>query len=154
MFRCKMVEFFFYMFPLKIWQDFLIQRHIQKCPLCLKRLADEEEVRSLLLQENEVGDLWPAVKNRLSSVRGKGYSFLWGKWKLAFGAVSLVVVVLAGVWLHNISVQKKTTLRETNCFKIDYIKVWNKPAQAFIYQPKDSNMIFIWAEKIVKGEEI
>jgi len=154
MFKCKMVEFFFYMFPLKIWQDFLIQCHIQKCPLCLKRLADEEEVRSLLLQENEVGDLWPAIKNRLIGVRKKRHSFLWVKWKLAFGAVSLFVVVLAGVWLHNMSVQKKTILREANCFKIDYIKVWDKPAQAFIYQPKDSNMIFIWAEKIVNGEEI
>ncbi len=154
MFKCKIVEFFFYMFPLKIWQDFLIQHHIQKCHLCLKRLADEEEVRSLLLQGNEVGDLWPAIRNRLSGVRGKGHSFLWGKWKLAFGAVSLFVVVLVSLWLHNISVQKKTTLKETNCFKIDYIKVGDKPAQAFIYQPKHSNMIFIWAEKIVEGEEI
>jgi hypothetical protein len=37
-------------------------------------------------------------------------------------------------------------------FQINYIKIDNKPARAFLFQLQESNMIFIWAEKINEGE--
>ena len=37
-------------------------------------------------------------------------------------------------------------------FRINYIRIENKPAQAYIFQPQDSHMIIVWAQKNSSGE--
>jgi len=74
MFRCRMVNFLFSIIPLRIGQDFLLRKHIRNCASCQENLASLEEIKSLLIQEAEVGDLeglWPKVEVQLAKEERK-----------------------------------------------------------------------------------
>ena len=151
MLRCRIINLLLSIFPLKIWQDFLLQKHIQDCPICQEKLASREETKSLLIQESEVGnleDLWPKVKVQLPREKRKERLFRLPRWGWAVGAVGLLAAVLIGIWLYRPFALDKSLEEELGGeFQIKYIRVDNKPARTYIFQPQDSNMIIIWAEK-------
>jgi len=152
MFRCKIVDFFFFVLPLKIWRDFLIRHHIQKCPVCQSKMASPEDVKSLLIQGSVGGNLdglWPAVKAKLSGERKKEKRFSWPRLRWIAGAACLLAAVIAGIWLYSLFIHEKSPSKEdlVERFQINYIRIENKPARAFLFQPHDSNMIIIWAER-------
>jgi hypothetical protein len=152
MFRCKITHFFFNIFPLKAWQSFLIRYHIQRCPDCQKELASTEDVRSLFIREDEAGsieEVWPALKAKFSGKREKKQIFLWPRLRWIAAVAGLFAVVAIGVWLYFSNPPDKSP-EEKNLaerFRINYIRVENKPAKAFLFRPHDSKMIIIWAEK-------
>ncbi|MGD2246149.1 MAG: hypothetical protein PVI11_06355 [Candidatus Aminicenantes bacterium] len=152
MFRCKFINFLFTVLPIKSWQGFLIRRHIQKCPACLSRLADVEEVKPLLIQESEFEDLesvWPAVKARIDEGRKEGQVPLWRWWKWVTAAAVLFVAVAVWLWFFSPFSPGNGPSEEplAGQFQIDYIEIENEPAQAYIYRPQDSNTYFVWVEK-------
>ncbi|NIM90477.1 MAG: hypothetical protein GTO17_05960 [Candidatus Aminicenantes bacterium] len=150
MFRCRMVNFLFSIFPLKIWQDFLLRKHIQDCSCCQENLASLEEAKSLLIQEGEVGDLeglWPKVKVQLAEEERKEKYFRLPRWGWAVGAAGLLVAIILGVWLFWSARLGKPSEEPGSPFQIKYIRVHDKPARAYLFQPQDSNMIIIWAEE-------
>ncbi len=151
MFRCRMVNFLFSIFPLKIWQDFLLQKHIQNCPACQESLASLEEAKSLLVQEGEVGDLeglWPKVKDQLPKEKRKERLFSQPRWGWAVGAACLLIVVLLSIWFYQLVPPGKTPEEDiTSPFQIKYIRIYDEPARTYLFQPQDSNMIIVWAEK-------
>lgn len=155
MIKCKVVNFLFSFIPLKRWQDFLLSHHIQRCPLCQKKMASAEEVKSLFIQEGDVESvpgLWPAVRMRLGEGRVKE-SF--GLRRLAWiaGAAGLLAVIAASVWLFISPGRNTSDERLAERFQINYIKVGSGPARAYVFKPYDSNMIFVWAERETKEEE-
>ena len=150
MFRCRMVNFLFSIFPLKIWQDFLLLKHIQNCPACQENLASLEETRSLLIQEGEVGNLeglWPKVKVQLTKEKRKEKFFRLPRWGWTVGAAGLLIALILGVWLFRSANIGKRSEELDRPFQIKYIRVHDKPARAYLFQPQDSNMIIIWAEE-------
>ncbi len=152
MIRCKLIDFLFTVLPLKRWQGFLIRRHIQKCPDCLSRLADVEDVKPLFIQENELEDLegmWPAVKARIDEAREEVGVTLWQRWKWGIAAAALFAAVTVLIWLFSPFSPGRGPLEEplAGQFQIDYIEIENEPAQAYIYHPQDSNTYFVWVEK-------
>jgi len=150
MFNCKMFGLLFSIFPLKRWQGFLIEKHMKKCPVCQENLANETEVRSLLAQDfdDQSGvDMWPAIEAGLREKKGKERPLPRPLWKWAFGTVSVLAFLAIALFLY-----KGLNLRESppqpdlvERFQINYIRVKGKPAQTFLYQPKDSEMIIVWA---------
>jgi len=152
MFRCKIIHFLFNVFPLKAWQSFLIRQHIQKCPDCQKELASMEEVRSLLIQESEGGSFegeWLAIRGKLREEKRKEKHLFWPRLRWIGGVAGLLAVVAIGIWLY-FSYTPHKSLQEKDLaerFRINYIRVENKPAKAFLFHPHDSKMIIIWAEK-------
>ena len=151
-----MVNFFFGFLPLKSWRGFLLRRHIERCPSCQARLTSREEARSLLVQEDGLTPrqrLWheieagletrPKIKEREAQLLGQK------RWRWAAVAVGLFIVGLTSFWLFKGYKQEKTMTGEeaSERFRINYLKVENKPAQAYLYQPCESNMIIIWVEK-------
>jgi hypothetical protein len=115
-------------------------------------MASQEEVRELIFQESDVEDyrdLWPAIKVRITEiepVKKSPYSFM-RRW--AFGAAGVAVVVLLG-FLFFITLSRNGVLLEPEGetgFQINSIRVGDEPATPFLYQPKDSDMILVWAEK-------
>jgi len=59
------------------------------------------------------------------------------------------VVVMVAVLIYKTFTPSRIQQKElTKTFQINYLKIENEPAQAFIFQPKDSDLIIIWAEKI------
>jgi anti-sigma factor RsiW len=152
MFLCKFVNFWFSLFPVKPWQDFLVRAHIHKCPACQDRLASLDEVKALLMHESDVRssrDLWPDIKSAIMKRKTEKRAFFSVYRKWAFVAASLMAVLVAGFLFYTILVQngKLIEQEEGARFQINYIRVGDEPATPFLYQPKDSDMIIVWAEK-------
>ena len=152
MFRCKVVNFLLSIFPFHFWQDFLIRSHVQKCEACMSQMANREEVKALIVQEADVGDfrdLWPAVKTGVAAKKPekKAIISLYRRWAVA--AASLVALFLAGFLFYSLLFRNGTfTEQEGEArFQINSIRVGDEPATPFLYQPKDSDMILVWAEK-------
>ncbi|UCC39605.1 MAG: hypothetical protein JSV96_17800 [Candidatus Aminicenantes bacterium] len=154
MLRCRIIGFFFNVFPLKVWQSFLIRRHLQKCPECQRELASIAEVRSLLTQESEGESLegeWLAIRGKLSGGKRKERDLFSPRLRWAAGVASLFVVAVAviGSWLYFSYTPGKSPQEKDlgERFRINYIRVDDKPAKTFLFRPHDSKMIIIWAEK-------
>ena len=154
MWKCRLYEILFSLFPVRAWQDSLIQRHFDRCPACQKKLAGMEEIQSVLLSEDEIGDrmdAWPEFTKAIEEKRGKEKCLRPPYWRLVYGVMVMITVVIAGAWFMFVTKPERVSdLPER--FKINYIRIEDKPARAFLFQPKDSNMIFVWAEKNTKGE--
>jgi len=146
-----MVNFLFSILPLKIWQDFLLQKHIQSCPTCQENLASLEEAKSLLIQEGEVEGLeglWPKVKVQLTKEKRKERLFRLPRWGWAVGAACLLIAIVLGIWLYQLAPPGKTPEEAiTSPLQIKYIRIYDQPARTYQFQPQDSNMIIIWAEE-------
>lgn len=151
MFRCRMVNFFATIFPFKIWQDFLLQKHIQNCPACQENLASLEETKSLLILGEDVGgleDLWPKVNAQLTKQKRKERFFQVPRWAWAVGAACLLIAIVLGLWFYQLAPPGKTPEEDIiSPFQIRYIRIYDEPARTYLFQPQDSNMIIIWAEK-------
>lgn len=118
----------------------------------MSQIASRDEVKALIVQEDDVvdfRDLWPAVKNEVVAKKQekKAVISLYRKW--AFAAAGLVALVLAGFLFYSLLFQNGilTDQEGEAGFRINSIRVGDKPATPFLYQPKDSDMILVWAEK-------
>ncbi len=153
MFKCKTVEFLFRFLPFQYGRGFLIRRHMEKCPRCQERLASMEEVKRLLVAEENIAakiDLWPAFKGKIEQAKGgKSPPLLLMRRKWGFRLAGALTVILAGALIYlGVDHRKSgTEINNPESFCIQYIKVNDQPAQAFLFQPKDSDMVFVWAEK-------
>jgi hypothetical protein len=152
MLRCKIIQFLSTVIPLKVWQDFLLHSHVDRCETCRSKLATREEVKSVLYQESDVEDfreIWPAVEAgiNIKKAEKKGFFPIGLKWALP--AALLALLIVAGIVFTPI-LQRNGGSGEQNQgakFQINSIRVGNEPATPFLYQPQDSDMIIIWAEK-------
>jgi hypothetical protein len=132
----------------------LIRHHYEKCPDCSRDLAESEEVRSLLIKEveaNEISEFWTSLKARYKSRKNRRTPLFTTNWKWAYQAVGLVLFAVLAIWIF-ISVNSNVKDNNVESFRINYIKINNQPAQAYIYHPKDTNMVLVWAEKSSEGE--
>ena len=124
----------------------------EKYEKCKSQMASREEVKASIIQESDVEDfrdLWPAIKTGVEEKQPvkKTSDSINRRW--AFAAASVVVVILAGFLFFMILSQNGTILDQEGeaRFKINSIRVGDEPATPFLYQPKDSDMILVWAEK-------
>lgn len=152
MFRCKIVNFLLSIFPFNFWQDFLIRTHVHKCEGCISQMASRDEVKALIIQEEDVRDfrdLWPAIKSGVAEKKPDRNSPVSSHWRWSFVAASIVVVFLAGFLVYTSLYQDGALLDQEGeaRFQINSIRVGDEPATPFVYQPKDSDMILVWAEK-------
>ncbi len=155
MFCCQIIKFLFSFIPFKALKGYLVSHHMENCPSCQKELVGREEARSFLIELNEVKEprsFWPAVQGRIEAAEGKEavrQPFLRPGWRWAVAAASFLVVVMVAVLIYKTFTPSRIQQKElTKTFQINYLKIENEPAQAFIFQPKDSDLIIIWAEKI------
>ena len=152
MLHCKVVTFLLSIVPFKFCQSFLIRSHIEKCEFCMSRVASRDEVKALIIQQDDVRDfrdLWPAIKSGVVEKKPERKAEVSSHWRWAFAAASIVIVILAGFLFYTILSQNGTLLEQEGeaRFQINSIRVGDEPATPFIYQPKDSDMILVWAEK-------
>lgn len=152
MLHCKVVTFLLSIAPFKFWQSFLIRSHIEKCERCMSQVASRDEVKTLIIQQDDVRDfrdLWPAIKSGVVEKKPEMKAEFFSRWRWAIAAASFVVVMLAGFLFYTILSQNGTLLGQEGeaRFQINSIRVGEEPATPFIYQPKDSDMILVWAEK-------
>lgn len=149
MIRCKCINFLFHMFPLRAFQGFLIKNHFEKCPDCQNSLVKLEDAHLFLVKEEKASDmlnLWPGISEKLCVGSGeKNRTPFFPRWRWALSAAGLTVFILTGFWCLNRTNSIELALQQEQ-FEINYIKVKEKPAGAYISYPQDSEMIIVWAE--------
>lgn len=157
------IDLVYRILPFHAWKDWLLRRHIENCPGCRLRLVSRDEARLLLVQADEVGDLgrlWPAIKERLGGNRrygekgGRPKPALVRRWRLAaVGFAVLLIAIAVNLWflrLPRTDISKSgggANTVEPEQVQIHYVKIENEPAQTFIFQPRDSNILIVWAGK-------
>jgi hypothetical protein len=155
--------------PIRAWKAALLRRHIEKCVACGERLASKDEVRRLLVQAGDLGDLsglWPAISERIRGSRPAPASFarralaskarvdggrrrsLW-RWAAAAAGMSLAVVLTLAVvrFLQSPAPSGGLAGSETEQVQIHYVRIENEPARTFIFKPHDSDVVIVWAGK-------
>jgi len=156
MFRCSVFNFIVKVIPIKPWQDFLIRRHLGGCRHCREGLITSEEAEILLemaFPESSRKDFWPAVKHAHHEPVAEKKRFLWPRWRWAMGAAGLAAAVLAVLWIGFFSPSHDIPSPgiSDEGFQIKYIKVGDEPADTFVFQTQDSDMIIVWAQKETGG---
>lgn len=118
-------------------------------------LATLEEARRATISRETLGgvkDFWPefavAVGNKRSrkDVRIGARPAL--KW--AMGAAVLLVVIGGGILIPKLLRRGSlpaTLGKAAIIFRLDSVKIDDKPAQAFIFQTQDQGSTFVWVEK-------
>lgn len=155
---CRICEGIYEKAPFGFIRGLLIRGHMGNCPVCRAGLASPEEALSVLAQARDFEEragIWTAVRSRLKRETNlapdhAGFPLL--RW---ISAAGMVVAISAGAfWLYmNSSADAPLgSSASSGLFRLDDLKVGGKPARAVIYQPRDSDMVVVWAEK--NGEEI
>ena len=149
---CKLINLLIDLFPLKVWQDFLIRMHVLKCPYCQSRLASVEEIQALWIKDPQCENMKvPLQDYSVRSGRSKHPNIHPAfRWKWALGVTGLIAAIILGVQIfHNPQVTQETALDNImDGFRIDSIKIGNQPANYILFQPQNSPMIIVWAEKV------
>jgi hypothetical protein len=157
--HCKILNFLFEALPLKPWQDFLIQRHMERCPACRARLAGREEARRVLSRAEdfrEKMDFWLRVKAMMADPVLTLHPAKWPRTGLAKAAAAAALLVLAAVFsvwfFRGFKVERPAAALPAEAkFEINYIRIGGQPADAYLFQSRDLRMTLIWAEKKAKG---
>ena len=118
----------------------------------MSRVASRDEVKALLIQQDEVKDfrdLWPAVNSGIAEIEPEEKAEFSYDRRWAFAAACFVVVCLAAILVFNFLPKDRTHLDQQGeaPFQINSIRVGDEAATPFVYQPKDSDMILVWADK-------
>jgi len=151
--KTRLVEFLIRIIPIKLLQDFLIRHFLLTNESYHQKLADLNEVRSILVDEREVSgipSLWPRIRHDLPTLRAPAAHGMRSGLRWAFQVLGLCMVLVLGFWLirHRRPDNAPSAAGSPGSFRIQSIRLENKPATTFLYQPKDSKFIMVWAEKI------
>jgi hypothetical protein len=154
MVSCKVVNALYAAVPSRLFRDFLIRIHVERCGRCQARLVSRTEAAALFVKSGDAGaveELWRRIERRT----GPGMAVPKEKpaglrWEWAAGAATLLLAAAASFWLLR-GVQTEAVRTgfsgPADRFEISHINVGGAPAQAFIYQPQGSDMIIVWAGK-------
>lgn len=151
--KITLVELLIRIIPLKFFQDYLIRRFLLTNESCRQKLADLNEVRDILVDEGEVSgipSLWPRVRRDLAAGRAPAALGMRSGLRWAFQIFGLCMVLVLGFWMirQRRSVNMPAADGSPGSFRIQSIRLEDKPATTFLFQPKDSKFIMVWAEKI------
>jgi hypothetical protein len=153
---CKMVDVIYAALPIRPLRAFLIRSHMESCPLCQARLLSRAEAGKLFVASDRAG-MPEALRERISSQAGRGTPVpeappapAGAGWRWATAAATAAVVAVTGFWLLR-EVEKPGFgpgfAGAADRFQIDYVNVGGAPAQTFVYQPRGTDTVFVWAIK-------
>ncbi len=155
--RCKIIKYAFALVPLKRWQGFLIRVHMERCPDCQKTLISQEDAQEMIIQESQCAateSVWNGFEEKVNEAGPEGQRVIRPRWGWAYGIAVVLVFISATIWFVLSPQFRKSQVEEklNGHFRLNYIQIENKPAQAYVYQPQDSHMILVWAQKNTSGE--
>ncbi len=162
MVSCRLAEFLFDLVPLAGVRNLLLRLHMEGCPRCEKALVSRDQARSLFVGPEGLDSgqaVWQRIRARdveettpghPAGPRGRRLRLAW-----ATGAAGVLFLAVVSGWLlQNIGEPGSpygSAAPLADRFEIESINVGGAPAEAYVYQPGDSDMIFVWAEKSHQG---
>lgn len=152
--KCKRIKALIKLIPIRSLQYSLLQSHLLKCDVCQKDLATIDEARSATVQKDRIGsekDFWPQLVRDLKKEKQKKVISLHTGWRWALGIAGAVALTFALIFVMTKSPQQENPYTSVKLI-IDYVKIYDEPAQGIIFQTQDSNRTFVWVEKQSKGE--
>jgi hypothetical protein len=149
---CRVIDFLYGAIPVLRWRGYLVRFHYDRCPACRARLAGPEEARRLLVRESELGevpDFWPVVERSLNKRPNPGRPAAHLYWRWAGIAVAILLVVAAlNLWiLRRAGPPEPAPYAEGEVFSLLSVRVDQRPASAFVFQPNDSPLVLVWVER-------
>jgi len=155
---CKWAEFLYAAVPSRLFRDFLIRHHMDRCESCQARLIELEAARALFVQPGDVKlpkRLYRSLPEQPEEISGRraGRSRRFDfrrEWVIGMATLFMTAVVslwlLRGIRAGN-SGDATVHAGAADRFEIDSLSVGGLPAQAYIYRLKGSDTIFVWAAK-------
>jgi len=156
MLRCKLIHILWAVLPVNGLKDRLMRAHMSRCSSCRGALATREDIRRILVQEEDISGfegLWPGIQGSISkpqtipSSSGRGHGLILG-----FSAAGALAGFFAVALLFNVFLTRFSPSNTGGGFEIHHIRVDNRPARTFIVKPPESGMILVWAEKSPQEE--
>ena len=140
--------------PFKAWRSSLVRRHIEGCAICREDLADVQQARSVTVAGSElepVRDFWPrfAESVGVEGLRKKAPGKTKAErpaWRWAIGTAGLAgIAVLTFLVLG--PRQRTNGLDPGVKLRVNYAELYEKPAQAIIFQTQEADSTFVWVER-------
>ena len=149
---CRAVEILARIVPIRAWKGDILQHHIDRCSACQADLAVREEARDYVQQPDQfcpVDSIWPAVEVRIRTkpqAPGRRSNAIGKLWKPITGITALAGILLLIFIESRPPRPAGTALRAAPIedFRLDSVEAWGKPAQALVYQARDSQITIIW----------
>lgn len=162
MVSCKLAEFLYDLIPLAGMRSILLRLHMEGCPRCERTLVNRDQARALFVGPKILdsdGTVWRKIRARRveeerAGERRRGPRGRRLGWEWASGIAGALFLAVASFWLLR-SVGTNGTgydpILSVDRFEIESISVGGAPAQAYVYQPGNTDMILVWAEKTDQG---
>jgi hypothetical protein len=117
-------------------------------------MADIGEARAATFSARDlemVDDFWPGFASSLDRpLSGESHGPKPG-WSWALGTAGLLALAIIGVFLF-IPNPPADVLSSGVKLRINFIRMYEEPAQAFIFHTQDENSTFVWVERPKPGE--
>jgi hypothetical protein len=149
---CRAVDILSRILPFRAWKGDILERHMDRCPACQTKLAGSEEARAYVIrpETSEPSDsIWPAVEARIRAKsptpvrRAPSFGRLW---KRTAGLAAVAGVLVLIFFVSRPPRPAGTALPDSPAddFRLDSVEAWGRPAQALVYQARDSRITIIW----------
>lgn len=151
--NCRIVKALSRVLPLRAWKGDILQHHVDRCSACQAKLAGREEARNFVHQPVEPcpsDSIWPAVEIRIRTIPPqapgrRAYPIgRLGKHITGIAAVAGVLLLIFIVSKPPRPADNPRPITPIEDFRLDSVEAWGKPAQALIYQTRDSQITIIW----------
>jgi len=132
------------------------RRHLEQCPECQGELADIQEARASTIGQEDIGasrDFWPAFALSLERPKPRRHVGAGLGWAWALGTAGLLALAITGAFFL-IPFSRQEVLSSGVKLRVNYVRMYEKPAQAFIFQTQEANSTFVWVEKLKTGEAL
>jgi len=131
-----------------------LRRHLERCPECLDRMADVRQARSVTISARELGrveDIWPRLAPKLGTPSCRESEAPKAGWAWALGTAGLLALAVVGAFFLA-PLGPTEVLSAGVKLRVNYVRMYEEPAQAFIFRTQDADSTFVWVEKPKPGE--
>lgn len=150
----RWVQVFIRLLPFRSGLSSRLRRHLEQCGECQGRMADIREARAATISKNDLGrvdDFWPRFALGLERPKSGKHFGAKLSWSWALGTAGLLALAIVGLFFL-VPSSRQEVLSSGVKLRVDYVKIYEEPAQAFIFQTQDANSTFVWVEKQKTGE--
>jgi hypothetical protein len=159
------VDLLYRLFPLRAVRSRLAE-HAERCPACGRHLADREEVKRALVAASDLGrlnDIWPAVRSGAAGLSGRSGENAGPAsrrpsgspprrlWRLAAAGGGLAAAIfLTAFAVRYFGAGAESAAHQADSgggFRLHYARIDQRPADTFIVQSPEDNIVLVWVEK-------